>query len=343
MGVDHPNKNRYFELIAEKFDLDVDVIKRIAEGESAGQKHSLISAVLDEFIKTSDDEMIFAMVWQGTPDTAFSNLPRYDWAGQVMEGLNLKLFKTGFTAQLFPINSIIADQAYYERLLSKRPGAGFIILHPDNMKDIQALCNNKQIPYVVLAALSNTDLEQIYMVRIDDKALIRANVKFLYEMGHRRIAFITGRLLHNAAGKRLQGYYEGLKDTGIPLNEDWIVEGNWHEEGGYAATHHFLGLDERPTAIVASNDLMAIGAIKCIQGAGLNVPDDISVMGCDDIADAMKDSPTLTTVHVPMTHLGRKAGEYMISLLNGESPEPRQYYAETRIVPRESTAPPARI
>jgi len=341
--MNNPAVDRYFQDISKKFEISADNVRRIAFGEDTGLKHSIISSVLIEFVRhsTTSDGLIFAMVWQGEHvDNVVTNLQDYDWTAQVMEGLNLRLHRTPYRTQMIFANSIFADYAYFEYLLEKRPGAAFIILQPDDISEIQAVCNQKDLPLVLLAPPAKVDLSLHYTIRVDDKSAMKNTVEYIFKLGHRRIAFITGNQKHYAGVERLAGYYEGLKDVGLSLNEDWIFEGNWREDTGYSAAQHFLNTAPQPTAIISSNDQMALGAIKSIQTAGLNVPGNISVVGCNDIATTMREKPALTTVHIPMTHLGKKAGEYAIDLLNGRTPESQHYVVETKLIPRESTAPP---
>ncbi len=334
----------YFQSIGNKFHIAPDTVRQIAYGEHPGGNETLVYKVLNEFVKhtQASDELIFAMVWEGKPiHSGVSNLPQYDWGGQVLEGINLKLYRTPYNIQVFFTNKIFANYAYYQHLLKVRPGAGFIVLQPGYMSELQAICNNNKLPILVLGPPADIDLDKTYTIHIDDEAAIRNSVKYIYGLGHRRIGFITGNLRHFAGTERLKGYYEGLKELELSLNEDWIFEGNWREDTGYAAATHFLKTETKPTAIVASNDQMAIGAIKCIQDDGLDVPRDVSVIGCNDIAGAIDVKPALTTIKIPMTQLGSKAAEYMITLLEGDEPASRNYIIPTELIVRKSTAPPA--
>ena len=247
--MNNPAVDRYFQDISKKFEISADNVRRIAFGEDTGLKHSIISSVLIEFVRhsTTSDGLIFAMVWQGEHvDNVVTNLQDYDWTAQVMEGLNLRLHRTSYRTQVIFANSIFADYAYFEYLLEKRPGAAFIILQPDDISEIQAVCNQKNLPLVLLAPPAKVDLSLHYTIRVDDKSAMKNIVDYIFNLGHRRIAFITGNQRHHAGVERLAGYYEGLKNVGLSLNEDWIFEGNWREDTGYSAAQHFLNTALQP-------------------------------------------------------------------------------------------------
>ena len=118
----------YFQSIGNKFNIAPDTVRQIAHGEHPGGNETLVYKVLNEFVKhtQASDELIFAMVWEGKPiHSGVSNLPQYDWGGQVLEGINLKLYRTPYNIQVFFTNKIFANYAYYQHLLKVRPGCWF--------------------------------------------------------------------------------------------------------------------------------------------------------------------------------------------------------------------------
>lgn len=331
-------KHEYFETLAKKYATTVADVYTVYYGEESLQDKKLQRSIIEEFTR-DNNVMFFAIVWKGHPfPGTLSNIHSYDFIGQVMEGLNLYLHKTEYTAQLFPCNSLIVDEAYFQRLLSKRKNAGIFVLVAEDIDIIQKICSEFDNPHVLLHAPINIDIEKHYMIRVDDKRIIANSVSYVYELGHRRIAHIHGVLNDEATLARRDGYYQGLIDVGLDVNDSLLVGGNWREDGGYDATQRLLSLDEPPSAIIAANDRMAIGSIQAIHEAGLRVPDDISVMGVDDISAAMQTKPPLSTVRIPMTKMGRVAGRTIIALLEGEEVKPRHQYLLTELIIRDSTA-----
>lgn len=129
-------------------------------------------------------------------------------------------------------------------------------------------------------------------------------VEYLLELGHRRIGCIAGDLSRQTAIDRLIGYKNVVKKYGLPLNEELIVPGDFQHASGYWGMKQLVALPDRPTAVFASNDMMAMGAIFAIKESGLSVPEDISVIGFDNITFASMIYPQLTTMHQPLFEMG---------------------------------------
>jgi LacI family transcriptional regulator len=161
-------------------------------------------------------------------------------------------------------------------------------------------------------------------------------VEYLIGLGHRRIGFISGRPELQSAVRRLQGYKDGLMRAGIPLHTDLIQAGDYSRQTGFACTQRLLNLSDPPTAIFASNDQSATGAIKAIFEAGLRVPDDISVVGFDNVPEVAYTHPGLTTVDQCIEKMGYNATEMLISLIEGDALENDLYKVPTRLVVRDS-------
>ncbi len=161
-------------------------------------------------------------------------------------------------------------------------------------------------------------------------------VEYLIGLGHRRIGFISGRSELQSAVRRLLGYKDGLARAGIPLDPDLIQTGDYSRKTGFACAQRLLNLSDPPTAIFASNDQSAIGAIKAIYEAGLGVPDDVSVVGFDNVPEVAYTHPGLTTVDQSIDKMGYIATEMLISLIEGDSLESDLYKVPTRLIVRDS-------
>ncbi len=148
----------------------------------------------------------------------------------------------------------------------------------------------------------------------------RLATQHLIGLGHRDIAFIAGDRDHPDANERLRGYRAALHEAGIPLNADLVVPGAYSEVSGMMAVDRLLSKRQRFTAIFAANDQMALGAALGLQRRSLRVPDDISMVGFDDLPTSLYAIPPLTTVHQPAYELGRLAASAMLQLLAGEKP-----------------------
>ncbi|MCP3771814.1 catabolite control protein A [Paenibacillus sp. MZ04-78.2] len=172
---------------------------------------------------------------------------------------------------------------------------------------------------VVLCATAD-EQRTIPSVDIDHEKAAFDAVNVLLENGHRDIAMISGTLQDPSNGfARYQGYKKALEAANIPLREELVRIGNYRYESGLEVTKYFLELDNRPTAIFAATDEMAIGAIHTLQDSGLKVPEDMSVISVDNIRMASMVRPLLTTVAQPMYDIGAVAMRLLTKLMNKET------------------------
>lgn len=158
----------------------------------------------------------------------------------------------------------------------------------------------------------------------------------LIKLGHRRIGCIGGPSTITSSADRVVGYRQALETAGLPVNPDLIVGGNFEHESGYRACQQLLALPEPPTAIFVSNDLMAVGALCAIHEAGLHVPDDMSVVGYDDIPLASFTVPRLTTIAQPARELGVQAVDLLVKRLTDKQAPACHERLPVRLVKRDS-------
>ena len=184
----------------------------------------------------------------------------------------------------------------------------------------------------------------ISLLKVDYHHGIRQGVQHLAVLGHRNIAFISGPATLHSAQSRLSAFSTSLKECGIPVNPAWIVEGDHTMDGGIAAMERLLAANAKkmPTAVMCSNDMTAIGVLHRLYRAGLRVPDDLSVIGFDDIHIAEVTIPPLTTVQMSRFELARSAvAALRAHVENSQDPTPkRDYKIQTDLIVRESTGLP---
>jgi len=170
---------------------------------------------------------------------------------------------------------------------------------------------------------------------VDNQAGAYQVVTHLIGLGHRRIGFISNApLSYSGAQERFAGYKQALAERSIPLQEELVQTAEFMPATGQEAMQELLALPDRPTAVFAASDVVAIGVMSAIQAAGLEIPEDIAVVGFDDIFLAAHTQPPLTTVRVPAYGLGWTAAELLISLIEGE--EASSVTLETELVIRDS-------
>jgi LacI family transcriptional regulator len=171
----------------------------------------------------------------------------------------------------------------------------------------------------------------------DSAAGMRQLVEHLMERGHRRIAFIkppNGLLFGR---DRLQGYRDCMRDHGLAIRSEWIVDGDMTQHGGAEAVDRLLSLAEPPTAVIGGNDLMAIGAMNRLQQRGYHVGEDVAVGGFDDIPLAAYTNPPLTTLHQPIYDIGRMTCAMLIDLINGRPADPPHVLLTPKLIIRQSS------
>ena len=180
----------------------------------------------------------------------------------------------------------------------------------------------------------------ISLLRVDYRHGMQQGVEHLQALGHRDIAFITGPERLHSAQSRLQAFTKSMEDAGLTADPSWIEEGDHTMEGGIEAMGRLLQAKTVPTAVMCSNDMTAIGVLHKLYRAGLKVPDDISVIGFDDIHIAQVTIPPLTTIQMSCFELAR-AAVTALRAHTEEGGEPRRNYKiPTRLIVRESTGAP---
>jgi LacI family transcriptional regulator len=173
-------------------------------------------------------------------------------------------------------------------------------------------------------------------VASDNLGGARLAVRHLHDLGHERIATIVGLAHTKPAADRLLGYRAEIHDLGLPQRPEYEAPGDFYFESGEAAMRHLLALAEPPTAVVAASDMMAVGAIKAIEDAGLRCPDDIAVVGFDDIQLAELVSPALTTVRQDKRGLGAAAARSLVQLIDDAGAAPHVSVLPVELVVRQS-------
>jgi DNA-binding LacI/PurR family transcriptional regulator len=198
---------------------------------------------------------------------------------------------------------------------------------------------NMKIPIVLINKFRLGEF--IYSVAIDNLTASRDATSHLIQLGHTRIAYIGDRDGFQSDTDRFGGYRQALEHADLPFQPHLVAHGDGKPEGGEEAMEQLLKLPERPTGVFCFNDMSALGALRALRVHNLRVPEDISVVGFDDLFFAPYTQPPLTTVRQPKEHMGRLATEIVLKLLDGTSCE---YNVEVQgeLVIRESTAPPPR-
>lgn len=252
---------------------------------------------------------------------------------QVMKGVNRAIAKLDYDLIIYTGGDIkkesFADQERrYVSLLNSSITDGVIVVTPaattfSTASPVVAVAPNNESPDCPAVIATNRDGALSVM-------------EYLTGLGHHRIGFIGGRPDLQSAVRRLQGYKDGLQQANIPLEPELIQIGDYSRKTGFACAQRLLNLSEPPTAIFAANDQSAIGVIEAAHGAGSHIPDDLSVVGFDNIPEAAFMNPALTTIDQSIDRMGYVATEMLIRLIQGESLDSHLYKMPTRLIIRDS-------
>jgi LacI family transcriptional regulator, galactose operon repressor len=217
-----------------------------------------------------------------------------------------------------------------------------VILTPSISEDDELIGRLRQIacPYVRIAAVSLDSPDN--MIETHDYVGAAEAARHIAALGHRRVAHIHGPDTFLSAGERLRGFRVGLAEFGMKVEERYLLKGGYTFESGLECGKLLLAMPEPPTAIFAGNDEMAVGVYQAVRQAGLRIPEDVSIVGFDDSPMATRIWPTLTTVRLPIVHMGRIAVQLLVSNHDRMAMEPP---TATSVMPslvvRESTGKPA--
>lgn len=319
--------------VAKKAKVSISTVSRVLNGKSdvASETRERILAVIDDLEYTTNlaarsmrsrKKNLVGLIM---PDIA------YPYAFEVMKGVNRAIAESEFDLLVYTTGDVrksgrASHERKYVSLLTNSISGGVILVAPvagefnvdAPIVSIDPLVNNPTYP-----AVHATN----YQGAMDA-------MEYLLGLGHRRIGFISGRAELESSNRRLKGYREALEKAGIPVDESLIAAGDYTTPTGISGARLLLGLEQPPTAIFASNDQMAMGVYQLAEEMGLRIPDDLSVVGFDNITESKYMG--LTTVDQFISEMGYVATQILIKLINGASLEEQTYRIQTRLVVRTS-------
>ena len=231
------------------------------------------------------------------------------------------------------LSEAVSTHEAYSRLIREQQVDGLILSGPRSDNQILDELAEDEFPLILHGRLEGRGFP---WVDVDNKAGGYLATNHLIGLGHRRIGFISNAPLSYAgADERFAGYRAALGEHDIPLDQDLVQTAAFVPQSGRTAMGALLSLPDRPTAVFAASDVVAIGAMGAAQDAGLRIPEDMAIVGFDDIFLAAHICPPLTTVRVPAYGLGWTAADVLITLIEGEE-DVSSVTLETELVVRES-------
>ena len=248
-----------------------------------------------------------------------------DFFTEIVHGIDEEAYKNNNHILVSSSHSTRND---VETLLDMMGGGhvdGIILMAPLLRDDIVELVRKSKRPVVLLNV--DKELKDIVSINIDNYQGAYTAVTHLISHGYKNIAMIKGPAGNCDAEERFRGYIDALKHNDITISKELMVSGEFKVQSGYYAFTRLINQKIKPDAIFAANDMMAIGVYEAARSAGLNIPKDFAVVGFDDIQLGRLLYPRLTTVHVPIAELGKKAIQYLFKMIENNI-DPQKPYRE---------------
>ena len=332
-----PRQTTTLRMVAREAGVSASTVSRIINGTvnvSDGLKHAVEAAIAKFDFRPNAAARGLALgktLTIGVVAQAIDS-PFY---GEGLRGIEACLRQRGYAPLFMSGNWHEEDEDRCMRELIAR-GVDGIIVFAGRLSDAKLKRYAKDVSVVVTGRQLRS--KGLFSLQIDDRQGAMLAVRHLVELGHRRIAFITGSENHPDAIERLGGYRKALEEVGIGFDPGLVAVGDWHEEGGLRATLGLLESKAHFTAIFCVNDQTAYGAMLGLFRKGLSVPGDVSVVGFDDLPSSGYRVPPLTSVRQSIGTLGEQSAQAILDLLAGD--RPRLSPPPVELVVRESSATP---
>ena len=275
----------------------------------------------------------------GLVDLVFPGLGS-EWALEIIEGVERVAQDAGYGTVVSSLNLDGSRIRPWLANLAERKSDGLLMaVYQLDAKQIQRV-KSLGIPVVLIDPVGQPGPDLMTVGAANWEGGYSAT-EHLLQLGHKRIAMIGGREDLQCSSAREDGYISALRRAGIAADPALMVPGDFSIEAGEAATRKLLDLPERPTAIFTGNDGQAMGAYRAARSAGLRIPEDLSIIGFDDIPAAEWIEPGLTTIRQPVVQMAETAMRALLRHLDGDEELPQRIELGTELVVRGSTAPPA--
>jgi LacI family transcriptional regulator len=263
------------------------------------------------------------------------------WSSYVVEilrGIDEELAAAEYDLMLYTSRRRSASESAHVTALTQGLAEGLLLLLPRGLSRYVERLQQRHFPFVLID--HDAPGGNVHGVVATNRQGARDAIRYLLDLGHRRIGFITGNMAVDSARARLDGYCDALSERGLALDPQLVVEGDFLQPRALATARQLLRLPDRPTAIFASNDLSAFGVLDAARELGLRVPEDLSVVGFDDIPQAAYARPMLTTVRQPLEEMGRVATRMLLAAMRSPHNAPTAVELPTQLIVRGSTAAP---
>ncbi|OMP66987.1 LacI family DNA-binding transcriptional regulator [Domibacillus epiphyticus] len=252
---------------------------------------------------------------------------------KVLRGIESVAVSNGYKVILGDAGNDVEREEEYLNVLRQKQADGIVML---TARMETGVIEKFSVDYPLVLACEYIEGSTIPTVSIDNVSSARKATEYLIALGHEKIGTITGPLNVVLGKDRLKGYTQAMARHNLSVEPFLVQEGTFTFDSGYNMMMKFLALSNPPTAVFAANDEMAFGAVKAVKSRGLRVPEDVSVIGFDDIEFSAIFEPPLTTISQPTFEIGTKAMELLLKLMNEDEITRNQYILEDSLIERDS-------
>lgn len=254
---------------------------------------------------------------------------------EISRSIEDEAFKKGYSVFLCNTELDTQRELFYVDVLSKKQVDGIIFVAAGDQADSLDFLVQRNMPVVMIDR--NVPNVEVDAVLTDNQLGGYLATHHLLELGHTQIACIAGPSSITPSAERMIGYRKALEEAGIAYDESLVVRGDYHAQSGMEITHSLLKMNPRPTAIFALNDLMALGALRAAAEAGYSVPNDLAVVGYDDLEIAHFTNPPLTTIAQPKKEIGVQAIHLLVDRMSLKNRAPSRLVLAPELIVRRST------
>ncbi len=258
------------------------------------------------------------------------------YAVEILRGIDAELAAEQYDLMLYTSHGRAATESVYVSNLTQGLAEGLLLLLPRGLSAYITGLSQRQFPYVLIDHEGVPGIAPAVGARNRDGAY--SATQHLLALGHRRIGFITGTMQVGASRDRLDGYRAALDDYTVAFDPTLVVEGDFLKPRAIEAARLLLSRRQRPSAIFASNDVSAFGVMEVARERGLRIPDDLSLVGFDDIPEAANVHPPLTTVRQPLEEMGRVAARTLLTAMRKTDRVSERVELPTQLLVRASTS-----
>lgn len=344
-----PNKrNRHLNLndIADRAGVSRSTVSRVVNGDGyvSDETRQKVQAIIQELgytphmgarmLRTQRTNVIGVVIPHTFRNVFAAGDPHY--FSTLLQGIAVTAQQRDYAPVLWIGYSDEAADSFYRRVCQNRLMDGFIVVASVATEHrLVSYMFDAGIQFVMIGRPFDYE-DQISYVNVDNIQAARQAVQHLLKIGRRRIAILAGEMNNADAIDRMTGYKDMLRSAGVPLDEQLVGTGLFSRDSGYLGMQELLRRNVRIDGLFAANDVVALGAIQAIQEAGLRVPEDISVIGFDDLPMAKTSDPALTTINQPIAQKGETATSLLLDLIEDAVESPAHVTLSARLVVRDS-------